>query len=89
MKNVDPPKWDLSVKYAAQHNFYETLHNPIYYDENNLTIMLNGKTSDGKIVNFLAVPNDPEPAGIAVYNNAINGKYGRISPYVAPAGEKK
>ena len=33
---------------------------------------------------FTASPNDPEPRGQAIYQNAKNGMYGEVEPYVEP-----
>jgi len=31
---------------------------------------------------FTATPYDPEPWGVELFNNAVNGDYGTIAPYV-------
>lgn len=33
---------------------------------------------------FLATPYDPMPYGVELFNNAVNGDYGTIDPYVPP-----
>jgi hypothetical protein len=39
----------------------------------------------GEPVEFTASPNDVETHGVTLYNNAVAGIYGTITPYVAPA----
>jgi len=33
---------------------------------------------------FSASPNDVEPYGVELYNNAVAGDYGPVAPYVPP-----
>lgn len=40
---------------------------------------------DEVYVPFTASPNDSEPHGVLLYNNAINGEYGEIGDWVPPS----
>jgi hypothetical protein len=82
-------KWNPKAVFSPDYSIYKTLSNPRYFDAENITIMLDARDSEGKVVSFLAVPNDPEPIGRAIHANAVSGQYGPIRGYVpVPKKEK-
>lgn len=56
--------------------------NPTYTVDNGIDLMV--LHPEFGWIPFTARPDDVEPHGVELYNNAISGKYGDIAPYVAP-----
>jgi len=66
----------LTIEYAK---------NPIWNDEKNTAIFLMVKFEEFiEELPFTANPFDPMPYGVELFNNAVNGDYGVIKPYVKP-----
>jgi hypothetical protein len=65
----------------------ETLNNPRWtlpeQDPSKTPVTFDCVTM-GVLTTFVASPNDPEPHGVEVWNDAIMGVYGPIGPYQAP-----
>jgi hypothetical protein len=40
------------------------------------------------LIQFTASPNDPEEHGRELYQRAVNGEFGKISPYESPSQEE-
>jgi len=59
--------------------------NPAYVNEQNTAINLDVQFDIfPEPVPFTATPNDPEPYGVELYNDAQAGQYGPVAPYVPP-----
>lgn len=59
--------------------------NPVYANKDNTAINLDVLFEGfAEPVPFTATPNDPEPYGVTLYNNAVAGQYGPVAPYVPP-----
>lgn len=66
----------LTIEYAK---------NCSWNDENNTSIEMTVKFEEiSEELPFLATPNDPMPYGVELFNNAVNGDYGVVAPYVPP-----
>jgi hypothetical protein len=66
----------LTIEYAK---------NPAYSDADGQTIDLIVKFYEmASEMSFGATPFDPMSYGVELYNNAVAGLYGSISPYVPP-----
>lgn len=66
----------------------EYAKNPIWDDQANTTINLIVKFVELEDeLPFLATPYDPMPYGVELFNNAVDGIYGDIAPYIPPPRE--
>lgn len=63
------------------------VRNPVWADPEQISVNLEVDFDelDEEYVEFTATPHDIEPHGITLYNNAIAGNYGVISPFVPPS----
>lgn len=60
-------------------------NSPKWVNAENNRIVLTVKFAElEEEVPFLASPNDVEPHGVTLYNNAVAGLYGTVAAYVAP-----
>jgi len=63
----------------------EYAKNPIWNDSENQSILLTVKFSEfNDELPFTATPYDDMPYGVELFDNAVAGVYGEISPYVPP-----
>jgi len=59
--------------------------NPIWNSDDGQHILLTVKWEEfNEEMPFSATSYDPEPWGVDLYNRAVAGEFGEISPYVAP-----
>jgi hypothetical protein len=66
----------LTIEYAKD---------PVWANAENTAIFLIVKFYEiPEELPFTAMPTDPEPWGVELYNNAVAGDYGPIAPYVPP-----
>jgi hypothetical protein len=65
---------------------YTKVTNPVYGDAQKKTIrcMVSFEGHDDPLP-FIAIDSDPEPHGGKIYAELVEGKYGKIGAYVAPA----
>ena len=63
---------------------FTDFRNPVFTAENNSIITLEVLHPDFGWIEFAANPNDDVEYGVEVYNNALNGDYGIVAPYVDP-----
>jgi hypothetical protein len=62
---------------------------PIYSSANGKSINLYVKFAEfNETIEFNAMPNDPMPHGVELYNRAKAGEFGEVAPYVAPPQPK-
>ena len=58
---------------------------PVYNNEEGTAIFLIVKWEEFvEEMPFSAMPSDPEPHGVDLFNRAKAGEFGTVSPYVAP-----
>ena len=63
----------------------ESASNPTYADESGLAIHLIVKFVEyTEAFGFCAIPDDPMPYGVELYNRAVTGEFGAIGAYVEP-----
>lgn len=58
------------------------------YTKNNTAIDVQADMPDGTRITFTASPDDVMDYGPAIYQNALDGAYGPIAPYVEPPSPK-
>lgn len=63
-----------------------SVRNPIWVDyaQTKIDVEVDFDEIDEEYVPFTASPNDCEPHGVLIYNNAIAGVYGPIADFVIP-----
>jgi hypothetical protein len=63
----------------------EYANNPVYISADGQQILLTVKWEEFvEEMPFAAMPSDPEPHGVDLYNRAKAGEFGEVAPYVAP-----
>ena len=63
----------------------EYAKDPIWNDAESTSILLTVKWEEfTEEMPFAAMPSDPEPHGVDLYNRAKAGEFGEIAAYVAP-----
>jgi hypothetical protein len=63
----------------------EYAKNPIWNDAEGASIVLIVKWEEfTEEMPFAAMPSDPEPHGVDLFNRAVAGEFGEVAPYVAP-----
>jgi hypothetical protein len=61
----------------------ESATNPLWANAEHTAIILQVKFEEfAEVLPFTADPNDVMPYGVVLFNNAIDGQYGEIAPFV-------
>ncbi len=60
------------------------IRNPRWADDEKTKIIIDCKLADGEEVTFLASPNDCTDYGPKIYQDCIDGKYGKIAEFSIP-----
>ena len=61
-----------------------SVRNPVWADPDHVNIecTITVEAYGSELLPFLAVPNDPEPHGVKIYQDCLAGVYGEIGEYV-------
>ena len=60
------------------------IRNPRWADDEKTKIIIDCKLADGEEVTFVASPNDCTDYGPKIYQDCLDGVYGKISDYTPP-----
>ena len=60
------------------------IKNPRWADDEKTKIIIDCKLADGEEVTFVASPNDCTDYGPKIYQDCLDGKYGKIAEYSIP-----